>query len=83
MERVILYDAADRLIMKSKIRMACSRAKYAAIGAAVGAGLGGLLSRNAASTGGALGGLVGATLGEISAGEWNAPKKITEKIQRE
>jgi hypothetical protein len=53
------------------LKLALSRARYAAIGAAIGAGLGGLISRNAASTGGAVGALVGATLGEtrISVGD--------------
>jgi len=52
--------------MRSRIKSAMSRAKYAAIGAAIGAAVGGLFSRNAAaSTGGALGGLAGATLADV------------------
>jgi len=53
--------------MRSRIKSAMSRAKYAAIGAAIGAAVGGLFSRNAASTGGALGGLAGATLADVQA----------------
>ena len=69
--------------MNSKIKVAFSRAKYAAIGAAVGGALGGLVSRQAASSGGALGGLVGAVVGETCAGESNVYKKVKGKIARE
>jgi len=51
--------------MKSRIKGALSRAKYAAVGAALGAAVGGLINRNAASTGGALGGLAGATIADL------------------
>lgn len=50
--------------MKSKLTLALSRAKFAAIGAAIGAGAGGLVNRNMASTGAAAGALVGAIIGE-------------------
>lgn len=51
-------------MVRDKLTLALSRARYAAIGAAVGAGVGGLFSRSAASSGAALGGLLGAFVGE-------------------
>lgn len=51
-------------MVKERIELALSRARYAAIGAAVGAGVGGLFNRNAASSGAALGALAGAVVGE-------------------
>ncbi|WP_247730864.1 glycine zipper 2TM domain-containing protein [Halovivax limisalsi] len=51
-------------MVRDKLTLALSRARYAAIGAAVGAGIGGLFSRSAASSGAALGGMLGAVVGE-------------------
>lgn len=51
-------------MVREKITLALSRARYAAIGAAVGAAVGGLFSRSAASSGAAVGALVGAIVGE-------------------
>ncbi len=69
--------------MRSQIKTAVGRAKYAAIGAAIGAALGGLLSRNAASTGGAVGGLVGATVGETRLSAEGTYADIKGKIRNE
>ena len=66
--------------MRSWIKTAFSRAKYAAIGAAVGAALGGVVSRNAASTGGAVGGLVGATIGETRAMAGSTYEGLKKKV---
>ena len=58
--------------LKETIKLALSRARYAAAGAAIGAAIGGLFGRSAASTGGATGALVGAIVAEKrhSAGGW-------------
>ncbi len=50
--------------MKSKLTLALSRAKFAAIGAAIGGAAGGLFNKNMASTGAAAGALLGAIVGE-------------------
>jgi osmotically inducible lipoprotein OsmB len=69
--------------MRSRIKTAVGRAKYAAIGAAVGAGVGGLLSRNAASTGGAVGGLAGAILGETRVSAETSFGELKKRFQEE
>lgn len=51
-------------MLKDRLTLALSRARYAAIGGAIGGGLGGLFGRNAASSGAAIGALVGAVIGE-------------------
>jgi len=58
--------------LKTTIKLALLRARYAAIGAAIGAALGGLFGRSSASTGGATGALLGAVVAEKrhSAGGW-------------
>lgn len=66
-------------MVKERLRIALSRARYAAIGAAVGAAVGGLFSRKAASTGGAIGALVGAFVGE---GRITAQDKLDELRER-
>lgn len=66
--------------MKSKLRTALTRGKYAAVGAAIGAGLGGLVGRQTASTGGAVGGLVGALVGETCAGDTSYVADLKKKV---
>lgn len=58
--------------LKTRVKRALARARYAAVGAAVGAAIGGLFGRSTASTGGATGALVGALVAEkrYSAGGW-------------
>ena len=55
-------------MVRDKLTLALSRARYAAIGAAIGAAVGGLFSRNAASSGAAAGALLGAAVGERRVG---------------
>ena len=62
-------------MLKDRLAVALSRARYAAIGAAIGAAVGGLFSRNAASSGAAVGALVGAMAGERRV---SAKKRIDE-----
>lgn len=50
--------------MRTRLKHAVRRAKYAVVGAALGAGVGGLFSRNAASTLAGIGALVGATVAD-------------------
>ena len=62
-------------MMRDRLTVALSRARYAAIGAAIGGAVGGLFSRNAASSGAAVGALVGAVAGERRV---SAQKRIEE-----
>lgn len=73
-----LFDVLLGMVRQT-LKVAFSRARYAAIGAAIGGALGGLISRSAASSGAALGALVGAGLGETRV----SAKQRIEEVREE